>query len=259
MKGGLVELPAGTPDRGNYRAMLRAADHGKPLITSVSGFGSPIIQRIEDDTRKNPIPDDLLGFLEGIPASYVLVHDAWLDPEVRAAYRVWLDRALESGRLVFVDRFDGAARNDLFAVAKNEPSARPLARLPWAVSDALTPEGRPWREDPSLLGAVDDPPEAAVVRGTLAVRGWARIPGEDLSVTIFVDGERRPARTDVRTPRLEVCEALPRLGPDCSAAGYEATFAFTPGDAGPHEIVARFRSKEGGERHYPVRRFTWKP
>ena len=41
MKGGLVELPAGTEDHGNYRAMLRAADHGKPLVTAVSGFASP--------------------------------------------------------------------------------------------------------------------------------------------------------------------------------------------------------------------------
>ncbi|MGZ5429152.1 MAG: hypothetical protein ACXWFS_09095, partial [Thermoanaerobaculia bacterium] len=40
MKGGLVELPAGTEDHGNYRAMLRAADHGKPLVTAVSGFAS---------------------------------------------------------------------------------------------------------------------------------------------------------------------------------------------------------------------------
>ena len=67
MKGGLVELPAGTEDHGNYRAMLRAADHGKPLVTAVSGFSSPIVSRIEEDERKTPIPDELLDFLEKHP------------------------------------------------------------------------------------------------------------------------------------------------------------------------------------------------
>ena len=258
MTGGLVELPAGTPEHGNYRAMLRAADHGKPLITATSGFSSPIVQRIEEDERKNPIPDDFLDFLEGIPTSYVLVHDAWLDPALRATHRPWIDRGLASGRLVFVKRFDGEARNDLFAVAKNEPAARSLEALPWTPPPGLTPSGSPWREDASLTGSVDEPAEGATVRGPLRVTGWARIPGEDLEVTLLIDGERRPPAGAARVPRRDVEAAVRTLG-DCATAGYDGTFAFRPADAGAHEIVALFRSRDGRERHYPPRRFVWKP
>ena len=255
MKGGLVELPSGTVEHGNYRAMLRAADHGKPLVTAVSGFPSPIVRRIEEDERKSPIPDELLGFLEGIPTSYVLVHDSWLSPELRATHREWLGRALASGRLVFVKRFDGNARNDLYAVAKNEPEASTLEPLPWTPSARVPAAGLPWREDATLTGSIDVPAEGAVVKGPLRVSGWARIPGEDLVVTVLIDGEKRAPVTGRRLPRPDVCSVVKTLG-DCSFAGYEGSFTFEPGDAGPHEILVVFRSKDGRERHYPPRRFN---
>ncbi len=258
MTGGIVELPSGTDEHGNYRAVLRAADHGKPLITAVSGFSSPIVRRIEEDERKAPIPDDLLDFLEKIPASYVLVHGSWLSPAMRTTHREWIDRALASGRLVFVKRFDGDARNDLFAVAKNEPAARALEPLPWTPLAGLSPTGAPWREDGSLTGAVDAPAEGAAVHGPLHVAGWARIPGEDLDVTVLIDGETRTPVTARRMPRPDVCAAVSGLG-DCSGTGYEATYAFRPGDAGPHEVVGIFRSKDGRQRHYGPQKFEWKP
>lgn len=223
MRGGLVELPSGTPEHGNYRAVLRAADHGKPLVTAVSGFSSPIVRRIEEDERKAPIPDDLLDFLESLPTSYVLVHESWLDPTMRTTHRAWIDRALVSGRLVFVKRFDGDARNDLFAVAKNEPGARPLEPLPWTPPAGLTAEGRPWRETAELTGNIDAPAEGAVVKGELRVTGWARVPGEDLEVTVLFDGEIRPASAWARVPRADVCSVVPTLV-DCSRAGYDATY-----------------------------------
>ena len=67
MTGGIVELPAGTVEHGNYRAMLRAADHGKPLVTAVSGFSSPIVSRIEQDERKSPDPRRLSRVPRGHP------------------------------------------------------------------------------------------------------------------------------------------------------------------------------------------------
>lgn len=258
MKGGLVELPAGTAEHGNYRAMLRAADHARPLVTAVSGFSSPIVHRIEEDERKTPIPEDFLDFLEGIPTSYVLVHESWLSPAMKTTHRAWIDRGLASGRLVFVKRFDGVAQNDLFAVARNEPAAHPLEPLPWTPLAGLSPSGAPWREDGSLTGSIDVPAEGAAVRGTLLVAGWARIPGEDLHVTLLLDGETRASAVERRIPRPDVCAVVRKLG-DCSGAGYEATYAFRPGDAGLHEIVALFRSKDGRERAYAPRLFVWKP
>jgi hypothetical protein len=49
---------------------------------------------------------------------------------------------------------------------------------------------------------------------------------------------------------------VPSLG-DCSSAGYEAHYAFRPGDEGAHEIQAVFLSRDGRIRHYPVRHFEW--
>jgi hypothetical protein len=257
MTGGLVELPSGTPEHGNYRAVLRAADHRKPLVTAVSGFGSPIIQTIEDKENANPIPDDLLDFLEKIPTSYILVHESWLSPETRGPHREWLARGMASGRLLFVRRFDGRVKNDLYAVLKNEPEASAFDTLPWTPAGGPMPSHALYREDPTLVGSIDEPAEGAVVTGPLAVRGWARMSGEDLHVTVTIDGdERNPVKAD-RVPRPDVQAAVPSLG-DCRAAGYEAVYAFEEPDEGSHEIQVLFRAADGRQRHYPPRRFTWK-
>lgn len=88
------------------------------------------------------------------------------------------------------------------------------------------------------------------------VRGWARIPGQDLRVTVLIDGKERPFVESGRTERLNVQRVIPSLC-DCASAGYEFTYAFSPGDAGAHEIQVLFRSDDARERHYPVRWFKW--
>ena len=110
-----------------------------------------------------------------------------------------------------------------------------------------------WREDPSLLGSIDDPAEGAEVRGTLLVRGWARVPEQDLTVQVLLDGvERMPAELR-RTSRLDVEAAVPGLG-SCATAGYEARVVLGPEDAGARYLAVVFRSRDGSERHYPGRR-----
>jgi hypothetical protein len=257
MAGGLVELPSGAPGHGNYRAMLRAADHEKPLVTAVSGFASPIVTRIEEDERKKPIPDELLDFLERLPTSYILVRDSWLSPELRGPHREWLARGMASGRLLFVNRFDRRLRNELYAVVKNEPDAKALGPLPWTPPGVSLSSPTLYREDGTLTGSIDEPAQGAVVTGELAVRGWARTSGEDLHVIITIDGEERAFTKGARVPRLDVQAALPFLG-DCRTAGYETTFPFEAGDEGEHEIQVLFRAANGRERHYPPLRFTWK-
>ncbi len=109
-----------------------------------------------------------------------------------------------------------------------------------------------WREDPSLLGSIDDPAEGAEVRGTLVVRGWARVPGQDLTVQVLLDGvERVPAELR-RTARLDVEAVVPGLG-SCATAGYEARVVLGSSDAGAHRLAVVFRSRDGRERHYPGR------
>jgi hypothetical protein len=155
-----------------------------------------------------------------------------------------------------VRRFDGRVKNDLYAVVKNEPGARALDPLPWTPPAWPFPSRVPRREDPTLTGSIDEPAEGAVVTGPLRVRGWARIPGEDLHVTVTIDGDERDPVKGARVPRPEVEAAVPTLG-NCRTAGYEAVYSFEAGDDGPHEILVLFRAADDRQRHYPPRRFTW--
>ena len=70
---------------------------------------------------------------------------------------------------------------------------------------------------------------------------------------MLLDGaERAPARFR-RTARPEVAAAVPVLG-SCATAGYEASVALGPEDAGARDLSVVFRSRDGRERHYPGRR-----
>jgi hypothetical protein len=258
MKGGLVELPSGG-SRGNYFYVLRVADHGKPLVNAVSGFGTREGNLIEELSRRNPVPDQLLELFESIPVSYVTVREAWLLPDERESLRAFLARGVAAGRLRFEGRFDERIRADLYAVAKTEPQASASLPLPWTPApDAAPAAPRRGPEDLSLTGSVDDPAPEIAIHGRLLVRGWARIPGEDLAVSVFIDGEERTPAVFRRVLRDDVARALPRMG-DCSAAGYEALYDPQPGDAGTHELLVLFRAKDGRYRPYTRQPFTWGP
>jgi hypothetical protein len=137
MRGGIVVLPAG--EDFNYRSMLRAADHAKPLIVGTSGFNPPYEDQIERMSHEHPISDKLLDLFEQIPASYLVVNTNRIKPEQRDDFRDWMNQAVASGRLRFINRFDG--RDDLFAITKTEPEA---------VSESQFP---PTSESPLLSGA----------------------------------------------------------------------------------------------------------
>ncbi|HQR68403.1 MAG TPA: hypothetical protein PLB02_13520, partial [Thermoanaerobaculia bacterium] len=261
MKGGIVELPSSADQHGNYEYVLRAADHAKPLVNGVSGFNIPIVQKLEELTAMQPIPEELLDLLESIPASYVTVREAWLTQPQRAALRDFLGRGAASGRLRYVGRFDRETAADLWAVSKTEPSAVSLEPPPWrprapGVPLAKIVDGR--RIEPLLAGGLDDLPDGGAIRGPLVVRGWARIPGEDLEVRILIDGEERPGVPVRRYDRPDVCAALPRMA-DCRSAGFEARFDPTTEDEGKHEVTAVFLSRDGRFRVYPPARITWTP
>jgi hypothetical protein len=147
MRGGVVVLPAN--GSVNHRHLLRAADHMKPMIVGTSGFNSPHEDQIEVDTRAGPIPEKLLQLFEDVPASYVVIENHLIPPERRVDYETFLARAVGTGRLRFINRFDG--RSDLYAVVKTEPQAKTEAPLPFAT------DVKDWatllKEDPvNLLG-----------------------------------------------------------------------------------------------------------
>lgn len=147
MRGGIVVLPAGV--HVNHRHVLRSADHMKPLIVGISGFGSPYETQIEDATQTGLIPAKFMNFLEEVPTSYLVIENKLIEPERRIDYETFLAGAVLAGRLRFINRFDG--RDDLYAVVKNEPQARAEAPLPFVL------EAKEWptlvKEDPvNVLG-----------------------------------------------------------------------------------------------------------
>jgi hypothetical protein len=127
MRGGLVELPSDV-DGARHFYMLRSADHARPLVNATSSFVSPLTDKINKQTD-GKIDETFMDLLEQVPASYLVVHNDRLTIAWRTAYQVFLAHALASGRLRFINRFDG--HDDLYAVAKNEPNTISEAAVPF--------------------------------------------------------------------------------------------------------------------------------
>ncbi len=249
MAGGLWELPDAFNET-NALHVLRAADHWKPLVNGYSGFQTPLAQSLHDLLVEGKAKD-LLDALEAVPVSYVTVRPRRMNDEQRGTAAALVAAGLESGRLLYVRRF--LPDDMLYAVVKTEPGARAFEKSPIG-DDTL---GSPGRESADLTGSIDRPAEESIVTGNLTVTGWARIPGQDLAVTVLVDKAPRVPLHEARFPREDVQAVVPSLG-DCGTAGYEQVFAFQPGDEGEHELFVVFRGPGDRVRHYPWRKFTWK-
>jgi hypothetical protein len=168
MRGGVVVLPAG--EHVNHRHVLRSADHMKPLIVGISGFGSPYEDKIEAAIASGAIPPGFMNFLEEVPTSYLVIENNLIEPQRRIDYETFLASAVMAGRLRFINRFDG--RDDLYAVIKNEPQAKAEAPLPFTI------QTREWRdlikEDPVNLLGQYRPWSQAVYR--LNVASYGQMP-----------------------------------------------------------------------------------
>ena len=118
------------------------------------------------------------------------------------AVSAFLIDGLASGRLALAARVGGDPRDELYRVTRVEGEG---------VRQAAPPEVPLGSEDASLTGSLDSPPENGTVAGTLIVRGWARIPGQDLKAVVLLDGDVRPALSRKRYDRGDVAAAVPAL------------------------------------------------
>ncbi|HLA12166.1 MAG TPA: hypothetical protein VJ023_16380 [Pyrinomonadaceae bacterium] len=129
-KGGIVELPAGNR---NHLYMLRAADHEHPLVNANDSFISPLAHEVERLTRLEPNATRFFEVLERTPVSYVTVRNSLFPPEDRLELEKLLAEGLAERRLTFIGSFPSATSkqpgnpDDLYAVARVEPNAKPLA------------------------------------------------------------------------------------------------------------------------------------
>lgn len=126
MHGGLAYLPMNLDL--NHQYTLRAADHLKPLITATSSFNPPLFDEIEKMTNAGTVPQQFMDLLERVPTSYLIIENGLIEPGRKTDYAVFLTSAVASGRLRFINRFDG--KNDLYAVTKIEPGTKTEAPLP---------------------------------------------------------------------------------------------------------------------------------
>jgi hypothetical protein len=145
MRGGIAYLPFSLDL--NHQYTLRAADHLKPIISATSSFNPPYFEQIEKLTSGGTISLQLMDLFEKIPASYLVVENQLIAPERQADFNSFVAASLKTGRLRFINRFDG--HNDLYAVTKTEPEPK---------SEALVPpelKVREWAsmvdEDPKLI------------------------------------------------------------------------------------------------------------
>ncbi|HEY0099418.1 MAG TPA: hypothetical protein VGB76_10760 [Pyrinomonadaceae bacterium] len=122
MRGGLVELPA--LGAAIFEHMIRAADHGKPIVTAASSFLPPIMRRVEAMSQQKPVPPEFLDLLESIPASYLVIHYSHMTPEETTATETLLRHGLQTGRLRFIRSYQDRGRKDLYAITRTEPAAQ---------------------------------------------------------------------------------------------------------------------------------------
>jgi hypothetical protein len=124
MLGGIVELPAIRDNYAYFRYMLRAADHGRPIVTAAASFAPPVLEEIESLTATRPIPERFIDLLEEIPASYLVVHNSLLSEADRTAIELILRNGIAQGRLRLVHREGEPDKSDdLYAVVKTETHA----------------------------------------------------------------------------------------------------------------------------------------
>jgi len=154
MNGGIVYFPANSDVNQTY--MLRAADHLKPLILGTSGFSPRYVSDIERMTAQDKIPMELLDLLERIPTSYLVVENRFIDDKRKEAFETFLGKAIATGRLRFINRFD--PKSDLYAVTRTEPNVASEAALPaglrirdWALkfkedSSSIITKPMPWAQ-----------------------------------------------------------------------------------------------------------------
>ncbi|HEU4522326.1 MAG TPA: hypothetical protein VFT12_10005 [Thermoanaerobaculia bacterium] len=158
----IVELPINHAG-SEYRYLLRATAHQKPLLNGVSGFTPPFTARLTEMSKSAPIPEIFVEELRSVGTDLIVVHADQLG-EFGASTRAWLREEIARGRLRFVRRFHSGMQGDwVFAFGRGSTSPQLNAFL----------EGR-WTRNQETFGFLQPPPDVA--RGPAAFSGWALSP-----------------------------------------------------------------------------------
>lgn len=197
VSGAMLEIPTSLGS-DEYHYLLRATEHGVPLVNGVSGFFPKDYSEIERLLSGQPIGDALLERLEQYGCSTIVVHaDRLFDRS--PAVRDWLRLELRRGRLVFLRRFDHGVEGDyVFAVAEREPKIASLrsSRDDAALAAFIDQSGRTRNASP--FGALQEPRHGSWVSGPLTVSGWALAPHGIREVNLLFGNGRLRVPAELR-------------------------------------------------------------
>lgn len=213
-------------DNASFFYLLHSTVHHAPMFNGTSGFAPPLHTAL----RLHGLDDVLLDLLEKNGCRFIVFRPDWFSYEGPAAGK-WVERGLASGRLAFLQRFDGQLNGDyVFALTRVEKNWQRYRA-------AQVPDGAGFTPDQELARMLAGKqtynsrtfgrfgfPQGDDVTGRLIVAGFALSPWGIRSATVLVDNGRfrYPAplfpREDVtatwpwypRTPLPAFSVALPR-------------------------------------------------
>ncbi|HYC61759.1 MAG TPA: hypothetical protein VEK79_19560 [Thermoanaerobaculia bacterium] len=199
----IVELPV-SPWL-TFRYLLGHTNHRLPTLNGTSGFEPPMHRdlRVAWENREY---EKMLGIVEQNGAKIFIVHAHWLDPDHRQPLRDFLRASVDSGRLMFLQRFDHGVEGDfMFAVKRNDRDARPPLEMPDPMG--LMPRAmleRFFRGETTHTNTTFGVLWDAIVKGPLTVNGWMLSPHGTRHVWVLLeDGKYRFLATRVARPDVQ--------------------------------------------------------
>lgn len=263
IRGAIVELPLTQP--GAYEYQWKATLHHKPLINGVSSHTPPGYDAMVAAYEASPIGDAFLDALEKRGCSLLVVHQEML-MERSAAVRDFLRRAITSGRLIFLRRFDHGLRSDyVFALTANEPSAEQ-----WHEAESLDRSGRTPAQNLQVFldddgftygrdaDATFDGIPFGPNRGPITIAGWALAPDGIAEVRLRLNNGTHTVIAD-RHERADVLALFPWY-PAMTRAGFAKTIAAPPdGIRGDTDLQVELVTNNGKVRRLRPMWFRWYP
>ena len=272
VSGALLELPIGSeavPEQPyvwtEVGYVLGSAYHHKPLVNGFSGFEPPLHQDLARLANANMIEDRFLDDLEKIGTSVILVHADRLGA-AHESTRAWLRRNLDSGRLVFIRRFEHDISGDyLFGIVATEQNIGDL-RGEWESDPAgrspvdnlklfLAGDGRTYNQ--GAFGTFDVLRNGDELRGGARIHGWALAGSGVRGVNLrFQNGAVVIPATLV--PRQDVKNVYPWY-PSVEKPGFEVHLAERPdGVDRETDLQLEIIDGNGASTRLPPLSLTWR-
>ncbi|HEY0590147.1 MAG TPA: hypothetical protein VGF40_00150, partial [Thermoanaerobaculia bacterium] len=253
-RGAVVELPMADP-AAEMAHVFRSTAHGRTLVNGFSGYDPLPHREIASWTTTDPLDPALLGTLEKIGTSIVVIHADEIAMKPDEPFRVWLREGIRRGRITFVRRFDADIQGDwVFALTRNEPLAGT-----WRDPEAPDPAGRTPLQNLAVFLEAKDFTASSRPRGfievfeqntgdaALRISGWAGSLAGIRSVELLFDHGEVVHGAELGS-RLDIERRLPWYAGG-KAVAFSRTFERWP--KGAHletDLIVKITDNDGNVR-----------